>query len=78
MRDPLDQRGYASSKPKGDAHISILALDRVLVNRAYSRYKTDGSLLEEVSSFYLMSKSSGKWKITGLISQGAAFAGKSY
>lgn len=78
MRDPLDQKGYANSKPKGEARISILAPDLVLVNRAYTRYKGDGSLLQEVSSFYLVSKSSGKWKITGLIRQEAAFAGKVY
>jgi hypothetical protein len=77
-RDQLDQRGYADAKPKGAVRISVLARDLVLVNREYSRYKVDGSLLEEVAGFYLVSKSSGKWKIAGTIAQDSVFAGKVY
>jgi|HubBroStandDraft_6_1064221.scaffolds.fasta_scaffold290897_2 hypothetical protein len=76
--DQLHQRGYATSKIKGAAHIWMLAPDLVLVNQAFTRYKADGSLLEEAGGFYLVSKSSGKWKIVGTIRQDPAFAGKVY
>jgi uncharacterized NTF2-like protein DUF6841 len=72
--DQLHRRGYATSKIKGAAHIWMLAPDLVLVNQAFTRYKTDGSLLEEAAGFYLVSKSSGKWKIAGTIRQDPAFA----
>ncbi len=78
LRDSLNQRSYASAKPKGVVRISILTRDLVLANRAYSRYKVDGSPLEEVAAFYLVSKLSGKWKIAGAIPQNAVFAGKVY
>jgi hypothetical protein len=78
LRESLDQRGYPSAQPKGVARISILTRDLVLANRAYSRYKVDGSLLEEVAAFCLVSKSSGKWKIAGVIPQDVVFAGKVY
>src|SRR5580693_2609526 len=39
--DQLHQRGYATSKIKGAAHIWMLAPDLVLVNQAFTRYKAD-------------------------------------
>jgi hypothetical protein len=41
-------------------------------------YKKDGSLLESRANFYLMIKSSEGWKITGIVQQEVAYAGKMY
>jgi len=76
-RESLDERGYAKSIP-GKAHISVLASDRVLVNRIINHYKKDGSLLESRANFYLMTKASEGWKITGIVQQEVAYAGKMY
>jgi len=76
-RESLDQRGYGTSVP-GEARISVLNPDRVLLNCVIRHYKKDGSLLEERANFYLMSRVSGTWKISGILQQDPAYAGKSY
>jgi hypothetical protein len=78
MRDVLEEREYATTKPAGISRTSILGPDLVLVNRASHRFKKDGSLLEERASYYLVSRSSGKWKIAGSMPQTAVFAGQAY
>ena len=60
------------------AHISVLSGDRVLVNRVIRHYKKDGSLLEARANFYLMTKVSGVWRISGIIPQEATYASKVY
>jgi len=76
-RESLDQRGYGTSVPE-EARISILSPDRVLVNRVIRHYKKDGSPLEVRANFYLMSRVSGTWKISGVLQQDPVYAGKSY
>ena len=79
VREPLDARGYKKSQLMlSEARISVLSANRVLVNLPYRRYKTDGSLLELGSGFYILSKSAGKWKISGVVSQDPIQNGKVY
>jgi NTF2-like protein (DUF6841) len=51
----------------GQTRITALSVDRALVNKTYRRYRKDGTLLQEAASFYLVSKSSGSWKICGIL-----------
>ena len=75
-REGLDTRGYKTGRVDlSDARITVLSPTRVLFNVRY-RYKVDGSLLEEGAGIYLMSKSSGRWKMQGNIPQDPAEMGK--
>ena len=74
VRDPLDARGYDHSK-YGRTRITALAADRALVNKTYRRFKKDGTVLEENAVIYLVSKTSGSWKIYGAFSQGVPYFG---
>jgi hypothetical protein len=65
-RESLDDKGYATSIP-AKARISVLSSDRVLVNRIVRHNKKDGALLETRANFYLMTKVSGTWRISGII-----------
>jgi hypothetical protein len=77
LREALDIRGYKTSKPDlSDARISVLSSTRILLNIRFRRYKTDGSLLEEGAGVYLMSKTSGSWKIQGTLAQDPGEMGK--
>ena len=79
VREPLDARGYKTSRLLlSETRISVLSATQVLVNLPYDRYKIDGSLLERGSGFYILSKSSGTWKISGVLSQDPSQTGKVY
>lgn len=78
-REALDATGYKASRVTlADTRISVLSPTRVLVNLPYGRYKADGSLLERGSGYYILSKSSGKWRITGMLPQDPRQTGKVY
>jgi hypothetical protein len=61
-----------------EKRIVALAADRALLNTAYRRYKRDGSLLEEQAAAYLVSKSSGTWKLCGVMMQDLKYFGRIY
>ena len=76
-REPLDERNYDNTQ-WGKTRITVLAADKALINKTFRRYKKDGSLLEEGASVYLVSKSSGTWKIYGSLSQEPTYFDKSF
>jgi hypothetical protein len=76
-REPLDERNYDHSR-FGKTRITVLAADKALINKTIRRYKRDGSLLEELATVYLVSKSSGTWKIYGSLVQEPMYFGKSF
>ena len=77
QRDALDEQNYARSRFV-HSRITALAGDRALVNRTYRRYRKDGTVLLEASQIYLVSKSSGAWKICGTFAQDLEEFGKVY
>jgi hypothetical protein len=62
----------------GQTRMTALSVDRALVNRTYRRYRKDGTLALEAASFYVVSKSSGSWKICGILNQDPREFGKVY
>lgn len=62
----------------GQTRVSALSVERALVNKTYRRYRTDGTLVMEAASFYVVSKSSGSWKICGILNQEPREFGKVY
>ena len=77
LRGPLDQQGYERSELV-DSRITALGTDRAIVSGLYRRYREDGTVLVEASAVYLVSKSSGKWKICGVSPQDRDLFGKVY
>ena len=73
-RDQLDARGYDHSKYVS-TRITVLAADRALVNKTARRFKKDGTVLEEKAFIYLVSKTSGSWKIYGQFNQDVPYFG---
>jgi hypothetical protein len=67
-RNALDERNYDHSKYTGSGIIALSA-DRALVNKKFRRYRKDGTVLQETAGIYVVSKSSGKWKICGFMAQ---------
>jgi len=76
-RESLDQRGFDHGELV-DKRIVALAADRALLNTAYRRYMRDGSLLEEQAAAYIVSKSSGTWKLCGVMIQDLRYFGNVY
>jgi hypothetical protein len=68
IRDPLDAADYSASKA---TEIRLIPMTPVLAmaNVHWQRLKKDGTLLDEGSEFMLMSKSTGTWKIAGVLPQ---------
>jgi hypothetical protein len=58
--------------------ITPLTSDRALINAAFRRYKKDGSLLEEQAALYVVSKSSGVWKLRAALRQELRYFSKTY
>jgi hypothetical protein len=58
--------------------MTVLAADRALVNKTFRRYRKDGTLLAEMAVIYVVSKSSGTWKLCGLFNQDWEHFGKTY
>jgi hypothetical protein len=77
LRESLDQRGFDHGEI-GEKRIVAFTADRALLNTHYRRYRRDGSLLEEQAVAYLVSKSSGTWKLCGLTTQDLKYFGKVY
>jgi hypothetical protein len=77
QRESLDQRAYDHTEIV-EKHIVALAADRALLNTTFRRYKKDGSLLEEGAGAYLVRKSSGIWKLRGVMRQDLKYFGKIY
>jgi hypothetical protein len=76
LRESFDAQ-YARSQLV-ESRITALAADRALVNGRYRRYRKDGTVLLEASAIYLVSKSSGAWKICGVFAQDLDAFGKVY
>ena len=49
--------------------VVALAADRALVNKIFRRSRKDGSVVEDAAFFYIVSKSSGTWKLCGIVNQ---------
>lgn len=74
-REAMDPQGYSASTP-GPALFLPLTESRVLMNRAIRHYKKDGTLLEEQANVYIVSRSSGRWRILGVMRQDPSQVGK--
>lgn len=75
IRDPLDQADYSASKA-AEVRVTPLNPVRALAAVHWQRLKKDGSLLNEGAEFMIMSKTSGTWKIAGVMGQQLQFYGK--
>ena len=75
QRQTLAQRGYDHSKLLR-TQITPLTADSALINKSYTRYKKDGSTLEQGAAVYPVSKSSGMWKLRGVMGQNPQYFGK--
>jgi hypothetical protein len=77
QRDPLDKDSYDHTT-FGRSRMTVLSADRALVDKTYKRYRKDGTLLLETSTVYVVSKSSGMWKICGTFAHDLKDFGKTY
>ena len=77
LREGLDTQEYQRSTLV-QRRITALSNDRALVNGVYRRYRRDGSVLVEGALVYLVTKSSGTWKICGILAQDMSEFGKVY
>jgi hypothetical protein len=75
IRDPLDQADYSSSKAV-EIRLVPMTPFLALANVHWQRYKKDGTLLNEGSEFMVMNKSTGAWKIAGVLPQQFQLYGK--
>lgn len=73
----LDESNYDHSQFL-ESRIIALSADRALVNKTYRRYRKDGTVLLETAGIYIVSKSSGRWKITGFMPQDLKEFSKTY
>lgn len=74
IRDPLDQADYSASKAV-EIRITPVTVMRALANLRWQRLRKDGSVLDEGSEFMIMSKTTGTWKIAGVMGQQLALFG---
>lgn len=77
QRDALEKDNYDHSKFIR-SKTTVLSADRLLVDKVYRRYRKDGSLLLEAAAVYVVSKSSGTWKICGTFAHDVKEFGKIY
>lgn len=75
IRDPLDNADYSASKA-AEIRVTPLNPARALAAVHWQRFKKDGSLLNEGAEFLIMSKTTGSWKIAGVMGQQLQFYGK--
>ena len=68
IRDPLETADYSASKATEIRLIPMTPL-LAMANVHWQRLKKDGTLLNEGSAFMLMAKSTGTWKISGVLPQ---------
>lgn len=74
-REALDKDNYDHSQYVR-TEIKALGSNRALVDQTYRRYRKDGSVLLEASAIYVVSKSSGTWKLYGILAQDLEEHGK--
>jgi hypothetical protein len=78
-RDALDKQDFLAARSQFlDSRMTVLSADRALVNRTFRRNRRDGTVLLEAGAIYVVSKSSGRWKICGLFPQDFENFGKVY
>lgn len=77
QRNALDKENYDHSQFV-QTRITALGTDRALVDQTYRRYRKDGTLLLEAAAVYVVSKSSGAWKLCGTLAQDLNEFGKLY
>lgn len=77
QRQALDQRGYLRAEIL-KSQVTPLSAKSALINKSYRRFKKDGTFLEDGAAIYPVSKSSGVWKLRGLIPQEPKHFGKVY
>ena len=77
LREGLDAQQYQRSTLVR-RQITALSNDRALVNGVYRRYRKDGSVLVEGALVYLVTKSSGTWRLCGILAQDMSEFGKLY
>jgi len=67
-REALDKDNYDHSQYMR-TEITALGANRAIVDQIYRRYRKDGTVLLEAAAVYVVSKSSGTWKISGILDQ---------
>lgn len=77
QRGALEKRGYNDAKITA-MRITALTPDSALINASYRRFKKDGSVLEEGAAVYPVCKSSGAWKLCGVMGQDPRHFGKMF
>ena len=73
----LEQRNYDHAEIT-NTRITALTPDSALLNKSIRRFKKDGSVLEEGAAIYPACKSSGAWKLCGMMRQESQYFGKVY
>jgi NTF2-like protein (DUF6841) len=74
-RGALDKDNYDHSQYIR-TEIKALGANRALVEQLYRRYRKDGTVLLEASAIYVVSKSSGTWKLYSILVQDLEEYGK--
>lgn len=74
-REALDKDNYDHSQYMR-TEVTALGANRALVNQIYRRYRKDGTVLREAAAVYVVSKSSGTWKMCGILDQDLEEYGK--
>jgi hypothetical protein len=77
LRDSLDAQAYERSQTV-QRRITALSHDRALVNSVYQRYRKDGTVLVEAAAVYVVTKSAGAWKVSGILAQEVGEFGNVY
>lgn len=77
QREALDKDNYDHSQFVR-RRITALGTNRALVDHIYRRYRKDGTVLLETAAIYVVSKSSGTWRICGILAQDREEYGKVY
>lgn len=77
QREALDKDNYDHSQFVR-TQITALGTNRALVDQIYRRYRKDKTVLLEAAAIYVVSKSSGTWRICGILAQDREEYGKVY
>jgi len=75
IREPLDNSAYGASKVL-QIRIIPVSSERALADIHWQRLLKDGAVMSEGAEFYFMSKSSGSWKLAGVMGQQLALFGQ--
>jgi hypothetical protein len=76
-REALKAQGVDVRSEWRQTRVTALSAERALVNRTYRRYRKGGSPFD-AASVYVVTKSSGSWKICGLMNQDLRQFGRVY